>query len=369
MSEWLSEDLIFSGDQYYKSVLDAIAHAKEQIDFETYIFDDDGIGKQFESALTAAAGRGVRVRLIVDGFGASQWSERNALKLARSGVDVRIYHPVRWSRIWSKLFSRLLMRFRGIRHHATSRGRSFFGNLNRRNHRKIVIVDGARAWVGSLNISAVHSEKFSGALAWRDTAAALAINPNTPPPVPLEALQSAFEFVYQRAHRFNTKGRLVRIRRRRFKFRAQTSLIFRLNYTLLLRRRHHHELAQIVRAAKSKIWITNAYLAPSKQMMRRLRAAAERGVDVRILLPRKSDVFFMPWVAGAHYGPLLRSGVRIFEYLPRFLHAKSVVIDHWAIVGSSNLNRRSMLKDFEVDVVLSRDASRLELEAQFARDL
>ena len=104
-------------------------------------------------------------------------------------------------------------------------------------------------------------------------------------------------------------------------------------------------------------------------MIRRLQVAAERGIDVIILLPRTSDVFFMSWVAGAHYAQLLKSGVRIFEYLPRFIHAKSVIVDNWMTVGTSNLNRRSLLKDFEIDIVLTSVASKRELELQYLKDL
>jgi cardiolipin synthase len=142
-----------------------------------------------------------------------------------------------------------------------------------------------------------------------------------------------------------------------------------MNFTLPLRQRTYREFSTRLKIAHDRIWITNAYLAPSAPILRRLKKAAKRGVDVRILLPRKSDVFFMPWVAGSYYKELIASGVRIYEYLPRFLHAKSVIIDDWVVVGSSNMNRRSMLKDFEVDIVLNKTESIHACLEKFEKDL
>jgi cardiolipin synthase len=136
-----------------------------------------------------------------------------------------------------------------------------------------------------------------------------------------------------------------------------------------MRRRSFRDFISRVQSAQNRIWITNAYLAPSTPLLRALAKAAQRGVDVKILVPRKSDVFFMPWVTAAHYPKLLKSGIQVFEYIPSFLHAKVALIDDWAIVGSSNLNRRSLIHDHEVDVVVSKPSSIQNLEERFMKDL
>ena len=102
--------------------------------------------------------------------------------------------------------------------------------------------------------------------------------------------------------------------------------------------------------AKERIWIANAYFVPSRGVQRALMKAASRGVDVRILLTAESDVQFMPWIARTHYAALMRSGIRLFEYQPRILHSKVIYIDDFVIIGSSNLNHRSLLHDLELDV-------------------
>jgi cardiolipin synthase len=142
-----------------------------------------------------------------------------------------------------------------------------------------------------------------------------------------------------------------------------------LNHTRRLRKRTYEELLHRISTAQSRVWLTNAYFAPSGKLARSLKAACERGVDVRILVPRNSDVFFMPWVATAHYVLILKYGGKVYEYLPRFLHAKTTVIDHWATVGSSNLNRRSLLHDFEIDLVLIDKTVKQTLADQFLTDL
>jgi cardiolipin synthase A/B len=103
--------------------------------------------------------------------------------------------------------------------------------------------------------------------------------------------------------------------------------------------------------------------------LKNLIDAAQRGVDVRILLPKRSDIFILPWTSATFYFHLVKSGVRIFEYLPSMLHAKTLIIDDWVSVGSSNLNHRSLLHDLEVDVNIRLPASKEIIMEQFINDL
>lgn len=355
---WTSERLYFDGDAYYADCLTAIGDAKSSLILETYIFDPDEIGAKFEEALLRASARGVSVKLLVDGIGAANWIERRARTIAAAGVGVRIYHPLKFS----ALFRRVLIDF-GFRRRSAKRTSAFVSRMNRRDHRKMLIVDEQVAWVGSLNISSVHSRSAMGPLAWRDTAARVEGEG-------IQALKAGFEYAWVRSHspRGKRRWRDV-ILSRELKLHKIRSPVVRSNFTIGLRRDNFSDFASRLQQASRRVWITNAYLAPSRPMLNALVLAAQRGVDVRILVPRTSDVFFMPWVSASYYGHLLGVGVSIFEFLPRFLHAKSVIIDDWCAVGTSNLNRRSLLKDFEVDVVLQLPASLQALEKQFAIDL
>jgi len=354
--EWRTECLFFDGDPFFTSVLEGIENARRSICLETYIYQHDELGKAFELALARASLRGVSVRVLVDGIGASSWVEMQHPELEQSGAEVRVYHPI----VVSNLISRLLMDL-GIkgRHH---KGSAFLSRINRRTHRKMCIVDDETAWVGSCNISADHSAKLRGHTHWRDTSARVEGEA-------AKVLSLAFEVVWVRSHDIRGKRRW----HESFfpgppKISAPNPLV-RLNHTMSLRRKAVKDFIQRMKMAKNRLWITNAYFAPSHELMRALEQAVENGADVRVLVPRISDVFFMPWVARAHYAPLLKRGVKIYEYLPRFLHAKSVIIDDWAMVGTTNFNRRSFVHDFEVDVVLSRKESIDLLEAQFEKDL
>ncbi|MCM2323553.1 MAG: phospholipase D-like domain-containing protein [Oligoflexia bacterium] len=117
------------------------------------------------------------------------------------------------------------------------------------------------------------------------------------------------------------------------------------------------------------MWITNAYFAPDILLARALRVAAWGGADVRVLVPKKSDIFFMPWVTEAFYHHLLRAGVRVYEFLPSILHAKTLLIDDWGTIGSSNLNHRSLLHDLEADFVVGHHESIDALATLFEEDL
>jgi cardiolipin synthase len=135
------------------------------------------------------------------------------------------------------------------------------------------------------------------------------------------------------------------------------------------RRENYLDLLLRISRAQHKIWITNAYFVPDGSLLRALSAAAMGGIDVRIIVPGFSDVVFMPWIASAFHLGLLRAGVRIFEYRRSILHAKTLVVDTWGLVGSSNLNHRSLLHDLEIDVEVVTDEGRAALERHFSEDL
>lgn len=356
INSWKNERLFFDGDTYFQDIFDHIKKARTSIDIESYIFEPDPLGRALEKALIDASQRGVRVRILVDGIGASSWIDRRDPNLESAGIEIRIFHPIKTANLFSHLMVDLGLRKPNLR----AKG-SLMSRLNRRTHRKICLIDSEIAWVGSFNISSLHCFKYAAHEAWRDTGVAVEGGA-------LNELKQTFDYVWSLSH--NTHGERYWLERFGTKKIQKTSFsLLRLNTSRKIRWKNLYQLSMRLRRANARIWITNAYLAPSGPIIRRLIKAARRGVDVRVLVPSRSDVFFMPWITRSYYNVLTKSGVKIYEYLPRFLHAKVVMIDDWCIVGSSNLNRRSFLHDFEVDVVLVDPRSIELLERQFLVDL
>ena len=223
------------------------------------------------------------------------------------------------------------------------------------------IIDNRIGFVGSVNVTADHSAKIRGLAAWRDMSVRVEGGPVT-------EMTQAFNDVWERCHDASAlprwKERLTREKRPQHLYR-----FIRFNHTRKLRKAHYRSLLRRISRAKHRVLITNPYFAPSRVLLQALKRAARNGADVRILVPRHSDVFFMPWVVTAYYAIVLRNKARVFEYIPRILHSKTAVIDNWAVVGSSNFNRRSLVHDFEVDLVLSKPKTRDELVQSFETDL
>ena len=323
------EKLYFLGDEYFIGLIRDIHGARHRVDLETYIFELDPVGRAVIAALTHAVARGVRVRLLVDGVGLPLADAELLETLEGEGIPFRIFHPIPWF----------------FRHRRYTAGGldlwALWSRLNHRNHRKVCCIDRRIVWIGSFNISACHLPREQGGEGWRDTAVRIE---DVDTDVPDHAFERAWNPWFRRP-------------RPRNRVRSP----FRLNDTRRQRRRLHRGLIRRIVRGRDRIWITNAYFVPERR--------AQRGVDVRILLPSVSDVFFMPWTAAVFYGSLLEHGVRIYEYLPAVLHAKTLIIDEWMTVGSSNLNSRSLSHDLEADYVLDSPAAKAALVTHFLQDI
>lgn len=340
----MRETLFTNGSDYFEALLSAISQARFQIDLEVYIYESGHIGQRIYQALADAAARKVAVRVVVDGAGISYDFTHIAQKLESAGVQVRIFRPLPW-RLEQWKYS--LISVKGF-----IKFWRLLSEINHRNHRKMLIIDQRSVWLGSMNISQVHLAPELGGQGWRDTA----VN------IEDEALGDpveAFNLIWNRSRR----------QHRRQIAKSQIHSPFRFNYHGSLRRLQQRQLVRRIRNAKHHIWITNAYFAPDTRLVRALEYAAQHGVDVKILLPKQSDVFFMSWVSAFFYQRLLSSAIRVFEYQPAMLHAKTLVIDQWASVGSSNLNRRSHLHDLEVDYCLQNQSNVDRLKQCFVEDM
>ncbi len=341
------EQIFINGKQFYDALIRDIDNAQNYIDLEIYIFQSDPVGQLIADALISAAKRGVNIRIMVDGAGSPQWgSNRMARRMETAGIKTRVFHPFPWHLWnWSRSVVRLPMLLKWV---------YLLLKINSRNHRKTCLIDNQIAYVGSCNICNSHLQQSEGGAGWRDTAVRLE-------DFPLEELQSAFDMAW---HHRNIKERI-----REVFLAVKKDPKFRLNHTWHRRRILHKNLLRRIKSSKERVWITNAYFVPDNFLLRYLKEAASREVDVRILLPHKSDVFIMPWASSAFYEILLESNIRVFEYLPNILHAKTLIIDDWMLVGSSNLNHRSLLHDLEIDVKITEANSKQQLSQQFLDDL
>lgn len=340
------ETVFTDGQKHFNSLLADIANAKYSIDLETYMFHNDTLGKRMAIQLSGAAKRGVKVRIMVDGAGSPSWSANFAYFLEEAGAKTKVFHPFPWQLWnWSRSIIKLPFLLKWI---------YLILKINFRNHRKVCIIDRRISYVGSLNICKHHLSKAESGDAWRDTSVRIS-------GIYLPELGKAFEAAWY--HR-TIKERLREIFRQ-----VRKDPLIRLNYTRHRRRILYKNLLRKMAQCKSRIWITNAYFVPDNFLLKRLKDAAHVGVDVRILLPRKSDVVMMPWASSTFYNSLLKAKVRIFEYLPSMLHAKSLILDDWMLIGSSNLNHRSLLHDLEADINISSEEAKKILERQFLEDL
>lgn len=336
MNSWSEETVFHDGDRFFEALLQEIGRARANVDLETYIFDRDELGDRVLSALGAAARRGIRVRLLLDGVGSASWTLRDLKKARSQGVDVRVFHPLPWQNPKFEFFRSL----------APQRWLLSLGKLNRRNHRKTCIIDDRIAFLGGMNVSARHLNRSPDLPGWRDTSARVLGDD-------VRLLSQAFEEAWSRKSRGS----------------SLSSPLVRLNSNRLQRRGSYAELIQRLLSAQNRVWITNPYFVPEFAVLRALRFSAWTGKDVRILVPRRNDVWGMKWAINAFYFILLSAGVKIHEYSPTILHAKTLLIDDWATVGSSNFNHRSIFHDLEVDAVLALPSSIHSLETQFLIDL
>ncbi|MBN8215935.1 MAG: phosphatidylserine/phosphatidylglycerophosphate/cardiolipin synthase family protein [Spirochaetes bacterium] len=344
---WSRERVFGEGDAWFDDICSAIRRARDRVWVETYLLGSDAIGSRLVAELLAAQRRGCEVRLLVDGFGSAAWLRDASVReaLGSAGVSLRVWRPMPWALSDRVDFSRRLRWLAGI---------------NRRDHRKICLVD-REAWVGSFNWVEDHSRKHRGKRAWRDAGARVR-GPG------VDSLDSAFCHAWRLAWPVGG-GMLLPILRRGPRVRPRPSPWVLLNHNPWLRRASRRELLSRIGAAKRRIWITNAYFLPWGRLLRVLGNAARRGVSVRILFPEQSDHRIVSWATRRLSDALLKKGVEVFAFQSKMLHSKTMIIDGSARVGSHNLNGRSFLHDLECDVVLAGKASLRQMEKAWREDL
>lgn len=341
-----TEEYVFGdGTTFFDSLIHDIEHATKTIDLETYIFHNDLLGKKIAATLCAAAHRGVTIRILVDGIGTPSWDDTFQKSFSQAGIETKVFHPLPWKLSLWRFLHKVPFLFRGM---------YLLLKANSRNHRKTVIIDEKIAYVGSRNITIYHLPIEDGGKNWRDTSVRLTN-------IDFSDLQKAFDIAWTQ------RSISERIRDVFHQLRKEPRI--RLNYTRHRRRLLYKNLLRRMRFCQRRIWITNAYFVPDNFLASRLKEAARNGVDVRILLPHKSNIFVVAWASSTFYYELLKAGIKIYEYLPSMLHAKSLILDDWMLIGSSNLNHRSLLHDLEADITLFTATAKKTLEELFLGDL
>lgn len=324
-------DVFFRGEGAFASMLAAVAAARSEVLLETYILKDDETGKRFQKELIAAAGRGVTVRVLADAFGSLETRSGFWRELETAGIETRLYHGLG-----------VPMRF-----------------LKFRDHRKILVADRRVAFTGGMNIGDEYgSASFPAGRAFRDTHA------RVEGPAARE-MAAVFEEGWKHAggapigpappHTGESDGTRVMVLDSRPGRGAEEVAA---------------ALAATVAACRRRLRVTMAYFAPRSRALAALAGAARRGVDVRLVLPGRSDVALVRHTGHGFVEGLLEHGVRVFEYQAAVLHAKTLVADGlMSVVGSSNLDFRSFERNAECNVAILDTAVGARMEAQFSEDL
>ena len=328
--------LLENGDAFYSAMLEAIRKAEDTVNFEVYIFEPDEVGRRFLDAFTERAHAGVEVRLLLDGFGCMKLTKRYRDDLRRAGVKVERFRP---------LSLRNLVRF------------------YRRTHRRAIVIDGRIGFTGGAAVSDKWKGNVRNKHEWRDSMTRV-----TGPMV--AGIQSAFagNWVY-------CCGEVIAGPRffptfERGPGPCGLSVVSSPSDAL-----------QPIRLlfwvsfinARRRLWICNSYFIPDHRLRRAVIERARNGVDVRILVPgNHTDAVPVQWAGRSYYQELLEAGVRVFEFQAAMMHAKTTVVDGaWSVVGSANLDERSMeLNEENVLGIADKDfAQSIEkgVTADFAR--
>lgn len=346
---WTSFQFFHAGDEYFAAMTSLFREARTEILVETYIFEMDSLTDLLLTEMGLARKRGCRVRLLVDGFGSFPSLAALEERCRKEDIELRIFKNL------PRSFASFLSALR------SQRGRLFhlLRLWNRRNHRKFTLVDERQLLLGSFNWTKVHSESLMGTRAWRDSGVLLE-GPG------LADLRAAFESAWRLSRPKLWRRFLPRIERRP-RPHPRASLL-RIHEGRRLRRWFMRDLLGRFRRSERRVLIVSAYFLPTRSLIKGLIEAARRGVDVRVIVPGPSDVPAVRWAAAGLISRLIRSGVRVLEYQGRVLHAKYLLIDEWATLGSLNLNHRSFFHDFEIEAVFKEPDAVADLERQWFRD-
>jgi cardiolipin synthase len=339
--------LLFDGPATMRAMINAARAATSSINLETYIFDQDKVGLEFADVLIEKQHQGVQVNVMYDAVGALATPAEFFDRMRAAGIHVLAFNPV---------------------NPAKAKGH---WDLNNRNHRKLMVVDGRIAFTGGINISSTYANSSlfrshrkpdqvdPDKVGWRDTHVQIegpAVAPLQWSFIDLWVQQEGGEL--PQAEYFPALApvgdKMVRV------LAASPDGASDIYKAMVV----------AISEAKKSIHITSAYFVPDQQIIDALVAAAKRGVDVRLVLPGVSDHSLIRYAGQGFYDQLLGAGVHVFELQVAVLHAKTAVIDGaWSTVGSSNIDRRSFIHNYELNVVVLDPAFGAQMDSAFNEDL
>lgn len=382
--------LFDDGESTYAAMFKAIDNARDHINIETYIIEDDEIGRKFSLALIEKRKQGVQVALIYDGVGSISTPKEFFQRLNEAGIKTLEFNPVNPLQLkkgWE---------------------------LNQRDHRKLMIIDGQTAFLGGINISSVYSSGSAGHLIQRkpvalskssvDIAAAkLSTTNQTTKDTTNETDNEAINKDRNKQTEFKTKALW---RDTHLMVEGPVVAEFQKNFMESWRKQQgealpdkqyfpaqvqkgkeavraiasssdeegggqmYNTLVSAINSAETSVQLTNAYFAPDEHVMAALAEAVSRGVDVRIILPSKTDSSLIFHAGRSYYAALLKSGIKVYERRDALLHAKTALIDGvWSTIGSTNLDWRSFLHNDEINAVVLSPEFGKQLHALFQKDL
>jgi len=315
--------LLINGEEFFPAVFECIAQAREEVLIETFILYEDEVGRDLQRALIDAAQRGVRVELLVDGYGTAELSSQFLTDMAKAGVHLQAFDPQ--------------PKVMGMR-----------TNLFRRLHRKIVVIDGEIGFVGGINYSADHLAESSDPMSKQDYAVKVR------GPIVPDLHRATLALLDQ-------TSKVVRTPQPWRSSRSAPPDADSASASLLLSIRdndqHTNDIEahylEAIKGAQQRIIIANAYFFPGYRLLRELRNAARRGVEVTLILQGMPDMPLVRLCSRLLYNYLLRDGVVIREYCQRPLHGKVAVVDEqWSTVGSSNLDPLSLSLNLEGNLII-----------------
>lgn len=352
---WREENafrLLVDGGEIFKAMLQCIESAKSQILLEMYLVESGVLMDRFIVALAEAVKRGVEVCLLFDDYGARGFIESDRQRIKQAGIKLVAYNPLRYGELRRNLL---------------------------RDHRKLMVVDASTAFVGGMGLTDAFDTTVNPKSYWHDTA----VQVRGP-------VVADWHVVFRTNWHYWTSESLPELSEK-FSAPSLSSEAFaddistdELHYDERFDQAGHvsggrrfgaagiqRSFLKRVRSAERHVWMMTAYFVPPRSLLRALKRAARRGVDVRLVTPgRITDHSWVRYAGHRYYYSLLRSGVRIFEYAPRFLHAKLLLCDDWVSLGSSNVDRWNLRWNLEANQEIedSRFAARVRelFESDFA---
>lgn len=311
--------------EYYQKMLDDIARARRYVYLETFRVGNDAIGERFRNALTRAANRGVEVRLLIDYWGAGSTRSGFFDRLVKAGGEVRFFKKI-------------------------TLNLDFFTRSHRRNHRKLLVIDDQIVFIGSSNITGYN-------LNWRESVLRM-VDPIA------KLFKGLFLQDYKIYNRYYFSRAYFTLPKRKGSFEIVRDV------PMIAKKKISNKFIRLIREAKSSVWIETPYFLPGFMLRKALTDAAQRGVEVKVMMPRKSDVNLVDILRNRYLGPLHDKGVRFLFYDPGNLHAKLLLIDGKIFgIGSSNFDYRSFRYMFEIFLFGSEYQIARQIEAHMSKTM